>query len=73
MKFKKDRVSLLKALRDLVSENMDAATINVFSEEEISEYMTEVIDKKRARRLKAIRRELDKVIDEIKSETRLQE
>ena len=73
MKFKKDRISLLKVLRDLVTENIDAAAINVFSEKEISDYMAEVTDKKHARHLKAIRRELDKLIEEVKSETRLQE
>lgn len=64
-KYKEDRVLLLRALRDLVTENMDASSMNPFAEQDVAEYLTEVTDKRRARKLKYLRRELDQYIAEI--------
>lgn len=68
-KFKKDRVLLLKALRDLVNESMD---VNPLLEEDVSEFLTELTNKRNARRLKIIRRELDKWITEMIHQQKLQ-
>jgi hypothetical protein len=64
-KFKKDRILLLKALREIVAENMEASDIDPRIDEDVSEYMIEVTDKKRARRLKMMMKELDKLIIEM--------
>lgn len=68
MKFKKDKVELLKELRKLVTDNLDNAGVKVDLEYEVAELLTEVTDKRRFRRLKMVRRELDKWIDELASE-----
>jgi len=63
--FKKDRVSLLKALRDLVTEDMDnASSINPNWDQDVANFIMEIKDKRRIRRLKLIRKELDKFIEE---------
>ena len=71
MKFKKSKIDLLKELRVLVTENMAAADLN--PEEDVSEFMEEITDKRRARRLKLIRRELDNLIEEMVIKQDLQE
>lgn len=73
LNFKKDRVTLLKALRDLVEEEIYNFDINVDLEEEVAEFLSEVKDKRRHRKLKTIRRELDKFIDEVTSQRKLTE
>ena len=70
IKFKKDKISLLKALQELVEENIKVSIIDIFSKEEVSDYMTKITDKRRIRRLKAINRELDKLIDATSEETK---
>ena len=62
--FKKDRVLLLKALRDLVSECIEYTSINSNFEQDVAEFFIEFTDKKRSRRLKKIRKELDNFIEE---------
>lgn len=71
--FKKDRVLLLKALRDLVSECMENNSINPDFERDVAEFLIEITDKKRFRRLKMVRRELDKFIEETISRQKLEE
>ena len=73
LKFKKDRVLLLRALRELVTENMDNADINSYLEEEVAEFIIEIKDKRRFRRLKLIRKELDKFIEETICQHKLME
>ena len=71
MNFKKDKILLLKALRELVSEDMENSEINPYMDQEVSEFMIEITDKRRVRRLKSMRKELDKYIEEIEEERRL--
>ena len=63
LNFKKDRLLLLKELRDLVTEGMDNFTLNSRLNKQVIE------DKRRNRKLKLIRRELDDFIEEV-NETR---
>jgi len=71
MKFKKSKIDLLQELRVLVTENMAAADLN--PEEDVSEFMEEITNKRRARRLKLIRKELDNLIEEMVIKQDLQE
>lgn len=70
MKFKTDKVELLKELRKLISEELDNTKLNVNLESEVAEFLTEVTDRRRSRRLKMVRRALDEWIDEIVVEKR---
>jgi len=65
MKFKTDRLELLKELRALILQEMNNSKVNVDLEYDVAEFLTEVKDKRRLRRLKLVRRELDKWIDEM--------
>lgn len=65
LKFKKNRVELLKALRDLITKSMDSASINPNFEEDVAEFFTEITDKRRCRRLRSMRKEVDKWIEEL--------
>jgi len=67
MKFQRDRLELLKTLREFVLEEMNNAKVNVDLEYDVSEVLTEITDRKRARRLGLVRRELEKWIEETKS------
>ena len=71
LKFKKDRLLLLKALRELVSEDMENSEINPHLDQEVSEFMIEITDKRRYKRLKSIRKELDKYIEEVTRDQKL--
>jgi len=73
LNFKKDRVTLLKALRDLVEEGICNFDVNVDLEEEVAEFLSEVKDRRRVRKLKVIRRELDTFIEEVSYQKRLVE
>jgi len=73
LNFKKDRVLLLKALRDLVTEAVDDASISVELDEEVAEFLTKTKDKRRLRKLKMLRREVSKYIEEVASQKKLQE
>lgn len=55
---------LLKALREIVTENMDHRLLETSIEQDVAEFLTEIKDKKRYRRLKSIRKELDRWINE---------
>jgi hypothetical protein len=63
--FKKDKVSLLKALREVVTDNMEYGEINPQIDRDVADLMLELTNKKHLRRLKLIRKELDKLIDEV--------
>lgn len=65
LKFKTDRLLLLKELRNLLSESVDDSKVNVDLDEEVALFLTEVTDKRRVRKLKSVRNELDKWINEI--------
>lgn len=71
--FKKDRVLLLKALRDLVSECIEYSSINPNFEQDVAEFFIEFTDKKRSRRLKKIRKELDNFIEETITRQKLED
>jgi hypothetical protein len=68
MKFKTDKVELLKELRKLVSEELGNAKMNVYLESEVAEFLTEVTDRRRSHRLKLVGRALDNWIDEMVAE-----
>lgn len=72
-KFKKDRVLLLRELQQLVNESIDASKMNPQSDEEVSYYMIDVTDKRRARKLKVIKQELEKWIKEARHDKILRE
>lgn len=65
MKFKNDKLELLKELRRLVTQQLDNANVKVDLEYEVAGLLTEVKDRTRYRRLHLVRRELDKWLDEI--------
>lgn len=69
--FKKDRISLLKELRELVLENIENANIDPFLEQDVSEFIAEIKDRRRIRKLKSILKETDKAIDGMISENKL--
>ena len=64
LKFKNNKMLLLKALREIVTENMDHRLLETSIEQDVAEFLTEIKDKKRYRRLKSIRKELDRWINE---------
>lgn len=64
---------MLKALRDLVEEGICNFDVNVDLEEEVAEFLSEVKDRRRVRKLKVIRRELDTFIEEVSYQKRLVE
>lgn len=65
LNFKKDKILLLKEIKSLIIQTINNAAINPLLEEEVSELLTEVKDKRRLRKLKLIRNELDKFIVEM--------
>jgi hypothetical protein len=71
--FKKDNMVLLKVLRDLITENMDASKINPFLDHDVSEFITDITDKRRFRRLRDMRRALDTYIEAQEVQERLME
>lgn len=70
-KFKNDRILLLRVLRDLVTENMDFGIVNSYIESDVADLISEIVDKKRIRRLKKVRKELDEMIEEMIIEEKL--
>ena len=73
LNFKKNKVLLLKTLRNIVTDEIDNASIDPSMEEEVAEFLTDVKDKRKVRQLKAIRKELDTFIKEVESSKKLQE
>jgi len=65
LNIKKDKVSLLKAVDDLVSDHLSNASINPNLEAEVADFILEFTDKKRLRRLKLLQKELRKWIKEL--------
>ena len=63
-KYKQSRVELLKVLCKIVNEEMDYASINKDIEEDVSNFLTDITDKRRIRYLKSVRKELEKWIKE---------
>jgi hypothetical protein len=71
-KFKKDRLVLLQTLRDLVKEEISNSSINDVLEYEVAEFIAEVKDRRRTRRLKQILKEVDKWIDDVDAERKIE-
>lgn len=65
LKFKDNKLELLRELRRMLSDDINNVAVNVDLEEEVADFLTEVTDKRRARRLKLVRKELDKWIQEM--------
>ena len=61
--FKKDETHLLKALRELVKNNIDQADINPDLDSEVSGLIIDIMDKRRLRDLRALGIALDKFIE----------
>lgn len=70
LKFKNNRFELLRVLREFVNREMSNAKVNVDLEQDVAEFLTEVTDRRRTRRLKLIRRELDEWISAWAAEKR---
>ena len=62
MKFTKDNALMFETLQDLVKETINNASINSMLDEEVSEFMLEVTDKRRLRKMKKLKLELDEFI-----------
>jgi glutamate synthase domain-containing protein 3 len=71
LKLKKDKVSLLKSLMDLVLDNIENSKIYPQLEQDIAEFVTEIRSKKRVRYLKSLKRELNKMINEVTIQEKL--
>lgn len=72
-KLEKNKMALLKALMDLVKENLNFADVREELDSEVAELITDLKDRKRLRRLKEIKRELEKLIVETVSFEKLRE
>ena len=68
--FKKNRVSLLAALKTFVQEGLEHASV-VPMEEEVADLVIELTDRRRKRRLKKINEALKEWLDEIMREEKL--
>lgn len=66
-KFEKNKVMLLKALIGLVNENLNFADVREEIDSEVAELIADLKDRKRLRRLKEMKKALDKFISETKS------
>ena len=65
LQLKKDRVLLLKAVRDHIKVSIDNADVNSNSEADISDMLLDMKDKKQLKQLKVVKKELDKWIKEL--------
>jgi hypothetical protein len=70
MNFKKDRVSLLAALKSFVQEGLEHASVAPM-DEEIAELVIELTDRRRTRKLKKINEALKEWISEMVREEKL--
>jgi hypothetical protein len=68
---KKDKVVLLKALRNLVKENLEFGAVNIYMESDVGEVMTDLCDRKRLRNLKKLQRATDNWMKELEVEHRI--
>lgn len=71
--FSNERLDLLKFLLDLVKENLDNCDINVDLERDVAEFLADFKDKRRVRKLKKVKRALNKWIEEMKEEPSMKE
>lgn len=60
LNFKKDEMALLQVLRDLVTDNLGYGDVNANLDSDVSDVIMELKDKRRLRRLRDMRRALDK-------------
>jgi len=58
-------------LRELVNEEIRNSAADFSFEQDVSEFITEITDKKRARRLKNIRKEVDSWIEQMDSQEKM--
>lgn len=66
LNFKNNKKLVLKTLMELVKESIDNADINVDLEQDVAELLTEIKDKRRLRKLKSLKKELNDWIVELK-------
>lgn len=67
MRIKDNRLLLLKALRDHIDTSLDNAEINPNFESDVADMLTDMKEKKNVKRLKVIKKELDKWIKEMET------
>jgi predicted TIM-barrel fold metal-dependent hydrolase len=70
-KFEKDKVELLKALREIVTENLNYADVRAMIDSDVAEFIMELQEPRRQRKLKKIRKALDTLIKETVREEKL--
>lgn len=70
---KKDKILLLRTLRNLVTENVNYADVSELLDSEIAEHLMELKDKRRLRRLKKVGKALDELIEETVRDNQLRE
>lgn len=71
--YKKDKMLLLKALRDLLVENIGYESLNPHDEEGIANLILELSDKRRIREMKRILKEYDVHLKAVYAEEKLKE
>jgi hypothetical protein len=64
--FKTDRLALLQSLADYLDDGLAYSEVNVRLERDVSELLIDLTDKQKIRRLKKLRKELEKWIVEAK-------
>ena len=69
--YKKDKLLVLKALRDLLVETIGYENINPHDEEEVSNLILELSDKRRVRKFKRILKEYDVYLKQVFVEEKL--
>lgn len=67
-KIKKDRLLLLKVLRDHVKESLNNSEINPAFEEDVADMFLAIQDRKNVKQLKVVEKELEKWIDEMENQ-----
>lgn len=65
LKFKDNKLELLRELRRMLTEDINNVDVNVDLQEDVADFLADVTDKRRHRRLKLVRKELDKWIEEM--------
>lgn len=73
LNYKKDKVLLLRIIRDIITENIGYGNVNPYIDEDVADLVTEIKDKRKCRKLKLVRNELDKLIKEMATEQKLKE
>lgn len=71
--FKKDKAEILKTLYKLVRENLEFGDVNVDSESDMAEFVSDLRERKRIRKLRKLKLEVEKWMKEMAAEKHLKE